>query len=266
MIFHVFEFERKGKVIESPALGTGDIERLKKVFPDNPIWKCRTGGVGNIYIPTEAEAKALYDALVQYYCANDLNDAQYPTGNATGSFLVVSNLLSVFDDLIAFFEKELGFKKPEEAERVISAKQKVCSERKAAELQEFRTKVLDGFGALPDLKKPTDEILLAWLKGKLAQYEERVAQTYQHPKLAMTVDPRYRDATFKIEILSAVLALKDDKGLNLKDLVTKALEKYGDDFDPSEYFTACGIIAHYLGTPFPGTKITKEPLHAEAVA
>lgn len=267
IVLHVFKFDRNGKTVESPALGTGDIERLKQLFPDNIIWKAQTTSVGNVYLPSEPEARALYDALVKYYCANDVSDRQYPTGNFGGTFLVGSNLLSVFDDLIAFFEKELGFRKSEEAEKTISEKQKKHREAEKTKAATFREDVLRSFATIAPLRKPDDPILLKRLEKKLREYNTRKFDTFQHPELAMAVDSQYRDTTYKIEMLSAVLALENEEQLTLSGLAEKAFDEYGDELDPREYFAAYVVIAHYLGISVPGCSISKElPQATEAVA
>ncbi|MBI2010736.1 MAG: hypothetical protein HYS89_00655 [Candidatus Colwellbacteria bacterium] len=97
----------KGPFYNHPPLGTGDILKLRKLFPDNPIWQARTSGVGNAYHPTPEQARAFYYALKAYAEAHEVSSEQYPTGNTTGRFLVYSDLKSVFDDLIPFFEDEL---------------------------------------------------------------------------------------------------------------------------------------------------------------
>ncbi len=101
---------QEGKLYNHPPLGTGDILRLQELFPDNPIWQAKTGGVGNAYYPTPEQARALYEALKSYAETHEESEESYPTGNTTGQFLIYSNLKSVFDDLITFFENELELK------------------------------------------------------------------------------------------------------------------------------------------------------------
>lgn len=101
---------QKGKFYNHPPLGTGDIQRLQELFPDNPVWGAKTSQLGNVYYPTPEEARALYDALKDYIETHEVSGESYPTGNATGQFLIYSNLKSVFDDLITFFENELELK------------------------------------------------------------------------------------------------------------------------------------------------------------
>lgn len=105
MVMYSFNVQTASGVEKSPFLGTGDMTQLKKLFPDNPVWQGRTGGVGNMLYISLEQAKALYEAMVKHYVENDVSDEQFQTGNFTGSIVVVSDLQSTFNELIEFFEK-----------------------------------------------------------------------------------------------------------------------------------------------------------------
>jgi hypothetical protein len=259
VIQHVFRFKGDGEsVIDSPGLGMGDIVKLKELFPLCSIWKSQLSDFDNIMLPSESEARDLYLNLVQYYCEHDLSDKSYPTGDMIQGCEIVSDLLSVFNALIDFFEETLGFKKSEEASQIISSKRKKYEERKIHKKAVFKTQVLAGFKAYPDLKAPDDSTVIDGLKTKLAEYENRLAKKCHHSELFMLVDSSYRDAVYKIEIVKALLALKEFESLNLQHFVSVAIETYGDVFNPYEYFRALSVIAHYLGTPFPGSIVEKD--------
>ena len=111
-VFHSFQIAPAhpgSKTEKSPWLTTGDILKLESLFPENPIWKARRGAAPNFYRPTRGEALALYTAMILYLEQNTPSEESYIGGGLTGGGnLSSSNLKSVFDDLIPFFEWELG--------------------------------------------------------------------------------------------------------------------------------------------------------------
>ena len=88
-------------------LGFADIERLRELFPHNPIWNASMSNLrGAIsFRPTREEALMLYDALVAYRQVRTPSADRYLI---EGTVFAYSSLKSVFDTLIPFFEKELG--------------------------------------------------------------------------------------------------------------------------------------------------------------
>ncbi len=257
MVMHSFNVQTNNGVKKSPSLGTGDITRLQKLFPDNPVWQGQEGDVSNIRHISVEQAKALYEAMVKHYAENGVSEERFQTGNFAGSFAVVSNLQSTFDELIEFFEKALGFTSSEEAKKAISAKQQESKQRKEQARAKYRENALAFFEKLGTLKPPTDAVIRSQLEGKLDEYRKRLKNwRFQHPDLAFLVQPGFRDATFKILVAEAVLNRTEP--VNLRDLFKKQLEKYGDLLDAKEFFSACGVISVYLGTPLLEGKVGEE--------
>jgi len=250
---HIIKLSKGGKTIEGPTLVFADMEKLHELFPANEFWKCQRSSTRNVYFPTDAQAQALYEALISYYAQNDVSDEQYGTDDFIMGTEIGSSLLSVFDELLAFFEDKVGFTKNTETGAIIAEKQRrhaeLVEERKALHEQQ----VIAAFAGLDVLRKPSDANHVARLSLKLEEYKRRKGDCHIHPDLAIGIDKNYRCTVFKIEVLEAVLALEEDATLNLRELVIKALPKKG--FHATEYFFACAVIAYYLGTPFPGTDI-----------
>jgi hypothetical protein len=259
-MFVMFTFKTQigDKTVESPVMGSGDMDRLRNLFPKNPVWGCSKSDMGNQMFPTVEEMKSLYDDLVEYFAKNIFNNEEYQTGNFTGSFAIVSSLRSMFQDIIRFCEQQLGFKRPESLAADIAQREAFYLQEKMDAREKERAEVLSFFGKLPHIKKPEDADLVARLQQKLAEYRLRLEDTYRHPDLAFMVEPTYRDATYKIEVLSALLALDNGKELDLCEMVKRALEQRKDHFFGEEYFNACAVIAHYVGQPFEGSDIQKE--------
>lgn len=257
MIYFIFKPEGSGRLVDAPGLGTGDIVRLKQLFPDNPIWKAKRAGIGNIYTPSDEDGRAFYDALVERYCKSELDVTSYPTGDSMSFGTASNNLVTLFYELIRFFETELGYRKPAELEERFALVQKRYEEQLGSANFELKRAFLDIFARIPDFKRPKDLEHQMRLGLKLDVYRERLAAARQGGVPA-TVDPVARSTGYKIDILSAVLALKDDQSVSLRKLATEALENSRHRFDPAEYYFACEVIAHYLGTPFPKSKLTKE--------
>lgn len=88
----LFKVRVGDKVVESPVMGFGDIAVLERLFPKNAIWECRKSTLDNVMFPTTQQMEALYTALVQYFAENVLSVELFQTGNATGSFPVVSTV------------------------------------------------------------------------------------------------------------------------------------------------------------------------------
>lgn len=131
MIFvaYTFTVDVDGKKVESPFMGTGDIILLQKLFPDNPIWKCRKSEIGNQMYPTVEELKALYRVLLRHFAKTKVNAKHFVTGNVTGGGpLVTSSELSLFRQLIEFCEKELGFTRPKKLQPALRRMEKLYAE------------------------------------------------------------------------------------------------------------------------------------------
>lgn len=252
MVMFTFNVATGDGIKKSPGLGSGDIVKLEKLFPDNPVWKGSSHNVRHISIE---QARALYDAMIAYYTENDVSDEQYQSGNFTGTFAVMSSLLSVFDDLIGFCQKELGFSSSSEAEKIVATKQQEAQSRAAQGRAAYRESVLVAFGKCDSLKAPATPAIRTRLEGKLAEYKERLEQwRYKHPDLAFMVEHGFRDTNFKIAVAEAVVGAADGACISLVDLYNQQFEKYGDRLNANELFTAWVVIADYLETPVPGFK------------
>lgn len=253
MVLYSIRMTIKGKQVESPNLITGDITDLEKLFPKCPFWKARTEGVGNIYYPTTEQAKALYLVIVEYYAKSKLRDQDVPGGNFTGSFWVTTNQTDTFDELIEFFEGECGFKAPKVQREKIRRKQaKRLKDHDKAQWDMI--KALDKMGTL---YPPTSPEIRRHLEMKLAEYRQRLNQSQQHPKLAIQVDPNYRDAVYKIYVVETILT-DGIKEIPLGALAASRIAKDEDTFDPETFVNACGVIAIYLGTPIKGLKLVEK--------
>jgi len=257
-VMHTFTVEVKGKSLEGPVMGTGDINLLQELFPKNLLWKCRKSTLSNQMYPTIQEMKYLYDDLLRHFAEKDVSGREFQTGNFSGSFAIVSTERSIFQGIIGFCEKELGFKRPKKLRAAIAKKEAKYRREEEAQKKDRKGSTMAMFCKLPRLHKPKDSTLVARLGKKLQDYKSRLTRTFHHPDLAFSVEDGYRDTTYKIEVLSAVLALEKGKRLDLKKMVLKAMEKRGEHFFPDEYYNACAVIAHYLGTPFKGSDVRKE--------
>ena len=109
-------FAACGFIISEPApelwfkhkvLGVEDIEKLKELFPNHSIWSSDVG-TGRRFKPSIEQATSFYYALMAYKLEHEISDEEYYVGTVGGLALITSNLRSVFDDLIPFFETELG--------------------------------------------------------------------------------------------------------------------------------------------------------------
>ena len=87
------------------------------------------------------------------------------------------------------------------------------------------------------------------LRQKLAEYKARLSKSFRHPQLAFATEPGYRDATYKIEIVSSLLDLDADDKIDLVAMATLAMKQRREHFFPREYLNAYGVIAHYAGQP-----------------
>lgn len=210
--------------------------------------------------PTVSEMRSLHTVLIKHFATVELSDDPYQTGNFTGDFAVSSSLRSLFQDLVAFCEKDLGFKRPSKWQESASLMEaRYAREKRKVKLERERV-VVCVFGKLPHLRRSNDPSLLGKLSRKLAEYQVRLkdVQGCRHPELALMVDPAYRDAAYKIEVLSMLLKLDDGRELDFGAMAGKALEQHRDHFFPEEYLNACGVIAHYAEQPFEGSCINKE--------
>lgn len=251
VVMHILKVQTGAKEIESPVFGTADFLRLQELFPDNPIWSARMSDMKNVYYPTLVQARALYDAMVKHYCNQDVSDQPYRTGGFVGGAPVISSLLSVFTEMIDFFEKELGFTCEAEAASIMAAKRKEYLEKNALKFAEYKQRILKECDASPSFRR-VDAEKRALLEAKITEYNARLSECYQHPKVAMSVDQSYRSSTFKIEVATAVLNIVlPSERLSTRELMEKGWEKFGDDFEPDDYISAIVVIAKYCGITFP---------------
>ena len=131
-MFVIFSFKVQvgDKAFEGPTMGAGDVDLLKKLFPDNSIWGCKKSELGNQMYPTVKEMIALYNALLSYSAEHEISTKVFVTGNVTGGGpLVTSSAASLFRDLIKFCEDKLGFKKSKKMQVALIHKQKMDSQK-----------------------------------------------------------------------------------------------------------------------------------------
>lgn len=261
LVLHSFEVQTGSGVKKSPFLGTGDMTRLQKLFPNSPVWQGHTNSIGNIRYISVEQAEALYMAMVKHYAESGVSDEPFQTGNFTGSFAVVSDLQSTFDELIEFFEKTFKLTSSKEAKKAIGKKQQERKQREEQARAKYREKMLTFFEKLEVLKPPANAVILSKLNGKLDEYRRRLKLwEFRHPDMAFQVEPGFRDTTFKILVTEAIL--NSAEPVNLLDLFKKQLEKYEDLLDAGEFFRACVVISVHLGTPLPDGRIGEEAVTA----
>jgi hypothetical protein len=247
---------RKGRLtVAGPPLGIGDVLRLKRLLPHNSMWQSKTSGAGNVYLPSDLQAHALYGALINHYCDSEISNTPYLVGDGSGPDMQTNTLEMLFNGLISFFERELGYAKTKEQEQIIAAKQKTYAGRKGAERMEIKRIILEVFGKLPGLKRPTDPVHQQELGKKCDAYFAELGRRRQFG-IQANIDPDARVITFKTELLTELLALPSGRSLNLTDMALRALEKH-EDFSLVEYHFACEVVAQELGTPFPNSTLTK---------
>ena len=104
----------------------------------------------------------------------------------------------------------------------------------------------------PLLFPPKDAGLRGKLHAKLREYESRKRGVdkpweYWHPEQAYHISEEYRDACYKVDVLSAVLSATNEQPVNTFDLSLTLVEKYGKAFDVESFNNACGVISNYLG-------------------
>ncbi len=123
-VMYSFKVQVGDKTIVSPIMGTGDVNLLQRLFPDNPIWKCKKSDLGNQMYPTVKEMKSLYSVLLRHFAKNEVSAKSFITGNVTGGGpLVTSSALSLFRDLIGFCERELGFTRPKKLQPALKRRE-----------------------------------------------------------------------------------------------------------------------------------------------
>ncbi len=254
MTLHVFRVKVENETKESPAMMGADIRRLRELFPHNSVWETEPR-MGNLYEVTVAPAKALYKVMVEYYVANDVSDEDYETSNFVEGAPVVSNLRSVFDDLLKFFEDSLGFTCSTKNKNAIAAKQQAQRDRDEEIFQQYQGEVTEFFGKLARLYLPTEDNIRHTLETKLAEYKRRLAEKLLPRYAAFQTSHRFRDATYKILVAEAVLNAEPEVGVNLLDLALAQLKEYRERFDCEEFWTACAVISYYLETPLDEVEI-----------
>lgn len=250
MVFFSFVVHTDGGEKKSPSFYAGDEAILRKLFPDNSVWK---GPETNIRHINVKQAKDLYNVMVTYYAVNGVSPESYPAGNFTGSFLVEGDQESLFDELLKFFEGELGFKASDAVAAEIAAKQQKRKLEKAEAASRYRADTQSFFEGLGTLGPVTDKEIRASLESKLGDYRRRLEKENFHPELAFKVRHKYRDAEYKIFVCGYVLSTKH--GVRLVDLAMMQLNQRGDHFNVKEFFDACAVISVYIGTPLPGAEI-----------
>ena len=104
----------------------------------------------------------------------------------------------------------------------------------------------------PQLFPPKDAKLRRRLEAKLTEYQLRKngkgePWEYWHPEQAHIVSAPYRDACYKVDILSAVLSATDENPVKTFDLSLELAKRYGGAFDIEKFNNACGVVSNYLG-------------------
>lgn len=97
---------------------------------------------------------------------------------------------------------------------------------------------------------PANARLRAQLVAKLPEYKGRRAGKgkdweYTHPELAHKFYSGYRDACYKVEVLSAILSSRTP--VDTHQLSLELAIKYGENFSLEQFSNACGVIASYCG-------------------
>lgn len=103
----------------------------------------------------------------------------------------------------------------------------------------------------PLLFPPTDAELRRRLQAKLVEYQSRKdgkgeAWEYWHPEQAHMMSEGYRDACYKVDVLTAVLNAPEGRPVRTFDLSQELAKRYGQMFDPQKFSNACAVIASYL--------------------
>ncbi len=102
------------------------------------------------------------------------------------------------------------------------------------------------------LKLPSDDTLRKRLQAKLIEYQNRKSGKgrqweYAHHTYAFEYFSGYRDAFYKVEVLTAVLLAEEP--VNTYDLSIELVKKQGDKFNIEDFTNACVTINHYLTDP-----------------
>jgi hypothetical protein len=104
----------------------------------------------------------------------------------------------------------------------------------------------------PILFPPKDPKLRRRLEAKLAEYQSRKngkggPWEYWHPEQAHMVSSAYRDACYKVDVLSAVLSAPEGHPISTFDLSLELVKRYKGAFDVEKFKNACGVVSNYLG-------------------
>lgn len=107
----------------------------------------------------------------------------------------------------------------------------------------------------PLLFPPKDEALRRRLQAKLVEYQFRKngkgkPWEFWHPEQAHVTSRAYRDACYKVDVLTAVLDAQEGQPINTFNLSGELYERYGQAFDIERFNNACGVISNYLGQTF----------------
>lgn len=228
---------------ESPRLGSGDLDRLKEIFPDLSV----IAALGEHREVGMDEVERLYRQLVGFYAANEVSEEVYQTGNFSGAFAVTSSLVDVFDDLIEFCEKELSLHLEGDQRLAIAGKQEDRRRRREAEHAKYRSVALEFLRGFPNLKPPVDETIRGKLEAKREEYISRKAKVIHPPWLAFSIDLSYRMCVYKIGIIDLLLGGQE---VNPAEFCGRMFDEHGPDIDVEDlYKNALGVISIYLGTP-----------------
>jgi len=236
---------------ESPTMGCVDLEKLTRLFPGNSAW---SGSDSNILNLNLEQAKDLYSEMMSFYARTEVSAEKYISGGTFNIFQVDNDLQSLFNGLIDFFEKELGFSSSPEIIKAIADKRARQVKKTADDKAKIREVIAETFKVFGSLKPPKNNEVRARVEKKLAQYRTRLLEVQHHPEVAIYTSDKYRDSVHKIAVCEAVLS--DMVEIQVVDLAMKQLESFGECFDAGEFFQAVGVIATYLETPFSGTEVS----------
>ena len=242
-IMFLFTVKSNNGTKESPRLGSGDVVRLQTLFPETTPWKDGIDNHPTIALP---QVEAFYRQLVEYYARQDVSDETYPTANLDGPFVVTSTLVSVFDDLIAFCEAELGLVGDGACRQLIAAKQRQNIERKAMALAAYRAEAEEFFLTLGRLKPPSTAVIRARLEAKRAEYVARNGRSRYPPRAAFQIERSYRDSAYKIALIDLLLAGQE---VSPAAFLEMNFEQYGQLVGAREVYDVCCIVSVYLETP-----------------
>lgn len=251
-----FRIQTGSEMKESPAMGCVDLEKLKELFPGNSAWSESNSNILNLNLE---QAKDLYSEMVAFYARTEVCAEKYISGGALNIFQIGSDLQSLFNGLIDFFEKELGFSSSPEIAKAVADKRAKQVRKTQDDKIKIREEIVETFKVFGSLKPPKNDVVRARIEKKLAQYRARLLEVQHHPEMAIYISNKYRDSVHKIAVCEAVLSNRAE--IQVVDLAVKQLESFGECFDDGEFFQAVGDIAAYLETPFSGTELA--PSHSK---